>query len=234
MGVIVGIDGCRAGWLCLTKDLATGAIVARILPAVDMLLTIDPRPQLALIDVPIGLPDSGSRECDIKARAHLKAPRSSSVFPAPVRPVLAATSYSQACEIGQKTDGRKLSRQAWAILPKIREVDSFVRSDPKIPTWVREIHPEVCFWAWNDNKALTNSKKSLVGRAEREALVRPLYGSAYTIAQLSLQRGQYANDDLLDAFAALWSAERVISRKAIVLPAVPPLDSCGLRMEMVA
>jgi hypothetical protein len=32
--------------------------------------------------------------------------------------------------------------------------------------------------------------------------------------RLSLPRGQYANDDLLGAFAALWSAERVVAGKA--------------------
>ena len=37
----------------------------------------------------------------------------------------------------------------------------------------------------------------------------------------------------LDAFAALWSSERVAVGKALLLPAAPPVDSCGLRMEMV-
>ena len=30
MAVVAGIDGCPSGWLCLTKDLATGTIQARI------------------------------------------------------------------------------------------------------------------------------------------------------------------------------------------------------------
>ena len=234
MMVVAGIDGCPSGWLCLTKDLAAGTIHARILPTIGALLVLDPRPQAVMVDVPIGLTDSGPRECDLQARAHLKAPRSSSVFPAPVRPTLVATTYAQACQIGEKADGRKLSQQAWAILPKIREVDMFLRSDPTFQQWVREVHPEVCFWAWNGNKAMANRKKSSAGKAEREALVKPLYGIAYTAAQASLPRGQYANDDLLDAFAALWSAERVVADKAVVLPAIPPIDSCGLRMEMVA
>jgi predicted RNase H-like nuclease len=50
----------------------------------------------------------------------------------------------------------------------------------------------------------------------------------------SLPRGQYGSDDLLDAFAALWSGERVVAGKEFLLPAKPPLDTCGLRMEMVA
>jgi predicted RNase H-like nuclease len=234
MVVVAGIDGCSSGWLCLTKDLAAGTIHARILPTIGALLVLDPRPRAAMVDVPIGLTDSGPRECDLQARAHLKAPRSSSVFPAPVRPTLVATTYAQACQIGENADGRKLSQQAWAILPKIREVDMFLRSDPTFQQWVREAHPEVCFWAWNGNKAMANRKQSSAGKAERETLVKPLYGTAYTAAQASLPRGQYANDDLLDAFAALWSAERIVAGKAVILPAIPPIDSCGLRMEMVA
>jgi predicted RNase H-like nuclease len=234
MAIVAGIDGCPSGWLCLAKDLVKGNVVARILPSITALLTFDPKPEVVMVDVPIGLTDSGPRACDLQARAHLKAPRASSVFPAPIRPILGATSYAEACHIGEKADGRKLSQQAWAILPKIREVDTFLRSEPTISKWVREVHPEICFWAWNGNKPMANGKKKPAGKLEREALVKPMYGSAYTIAQSSLQRGQYANDDLLDAFAALWSAERFVAGKAVILPAAPPVDSYGLRMEMVA
>jgi len=234
MAVVAGIDGCPSGWLCLTKDLATGQVVARILPSIAALLTLDPKPEVVMVDVPIGLTDSGPRACDLQARGRLKAPRASSVFPAPIRPTLAATSYAQASQIGEKTDGRKLSQQAWAIVPKIREVDAFLRSAARIPQWVREVHPEVCFWAWNRNRPMANGKKKPAGKAEREALVKPLYGPAYAAAPSRLPRGQYANDDLLDAFAALWSAERVVAGKALVLPSTPPVDSCGLRMEIVA
>ena len=234
MAVIAGLDGCPSGWLCLTKDLSAGKVAACILPSIGALLTLDPKPDAVMVDVPIGLTDAGARACDLLARAKLKAPRSSSVFPAPIRPTLVATSYAQACEIGVKADGRKLSQQSWAILPKIREVDTFLRSDSTSQQWIREVHPEVCFWAWNSNKAMANRKKSAAGKAERESLVQPLYGAAYGAARASLPRGQYANDDLLDAFAALWSAERFVSGKSMVLPGSPPVDSCGLRMEMIA
>jgi predicted RNase H-like nuclease len=42
-----------------------------------------------------------------------------------------------------------------------------------------------------------------------------------------------APDDVLDAFAALWSADRIARGEAINLPAIPPRDSVGLRMEIV-
>ncbi|KPK76238.1 MAG: hypothetical protein AMJ79_07490 [Phycisphaerae bacterium SM23_30] len=234
MSLVAGMDGCRTGWLCLIKDMATDCVNAKILPNISGLLELETQPEVVTVDIPIGLTDWGPRECDRLARKYLKAPRASSVFPAPVRPVLEATTYEQACQIGDKVNGRKLSRQLWAILPKIREVDTFLRSDPTRQRWVREVLPEVCFWAWNNNKAMTHKKRSPSGKAEREALLKPLYGNDYARIQSNLPQGWYANDDLLDAFAALWSAERVVAGKAVVLPETVPVDSCGLRMEMVA
>ncbi len=234
MAVIAGVDGCRSGWVCLTKNLGTGEIVALILACIDDVFTLTPRPDVLTVDVPIGLMEAGARACDLEARAKLGIPRSSSVFPAPVRSTLKASTYTEACRLGAKADGRKLSRQTWAVLRKIREVDTFLRSDLTRQEWVREVHPEVCFWAWNGKRAMSHRKKSLAGKAEREALVIPQYGVAYTSARSILSAGQYSNDDVLDAFSALWTAERVHAGKALILPACPPLDSWGLRMEIIA
>jgi predicted RNase H-like nuclease len=110
MPIVAGIDGCPKGWLCLTKDLATGKVQARIFKGIEHLLSLKPRPDLVMIDVPIGLTDAGPRACDLEARAKLRPPRSSSVFPAPIRPTLSATTYEDACRIGMRTEGRKLSR----------------------------------------------------------------------------------------------------------------------------
>jgi hypothetical protein len=65
---------------------------------------------------------------------------------------------------------------------------------------------------------MAQRKNSSSGRTEREALVKPLYGAAYTAARSSLLRDQYGNDDLLDAFAALWTGERVVAGKELVIP----------------
>jgi predicted RNase H-like nuclease len=157
----------------------------------------------------------------------------SSVFPAPIRPVLAAKSYAEACQIGENTDGRKISRQTWAIVPKILELDACLRVHPTFQRRIREVHPELCFYAWNNNRAMDTSKKTTARRDERKALVNPRFGNEYRAAQCDLRQDQYDEDDLLDAFAALWTAERMVAGAATVLPADPPLDSCGLRMEMV-
>jgi predicted RNase H-like nuclease len=170
---------------------------------------VDGCPSVLTIDVPIGLTDAAARACDLEARTKLGVPRSSSVFPAPVRSTLNATTYANACRLGAKADGRKLSRQTWAILRKKREVDTFLRSDLPRQEWVREVHPEVCFWAWNGNRPMSYRKKSQDGKAEREALVIPRYDTAYTVSWSTLPAGKFSRDDLLDAFSALWTAERV-------------------------
>jgi predicted RNase H-like nuclease len=42
-----------------------------------------------------------------------------------------------------------------------------------------------------------------------------------------------ARDDIIDALAALWTAERIARGEARMLPPQPPVDEMGLRMEMV-
>lgn len=118
-------------------------------------------------------------------------------------------------------------------MPKILEVDACLRTHPVLQRRIREVHPEVCFCVWNSNKAMACKKKSRPGREEREALIESRYGHDYRVAQDSLPRGQYNNDHLLDAFAALWTAERFAAGVATVIPPDPPLDSWGLRMETI-
>lgn len=234
MTIIAGIDGCPTGWLYVSKELASGQVAAQILPRIDELSQILPKPDVVTIDIPIGLTDSGPRECDLQARRLLGKPRSSSVFPAPIRPTLVATSHEEACQIGRRVDRRGLPIQAWGIVPKIKEVDTFLCSNPALQSWIREVHPEVCFWCWNASRAMAHSKKEPPGRTERESLVVPYFGQAYGLARASLPGGGFASDDLIDAFAALWTAERIAKGVAMVLPSSPPVDRFGLRMEIVA
>jgi predicted RNase H-like nuclease len=245
MSIVAGIDGCRAGWLCLL-GLGRGSVVAAVLATVDDLLKLTPRPRLVLIDMPIGLPDSGPRRCDVVARRTLGRGRFGSVFSAPIRPMLAADTYERACSIGLDVDGRKISKQTWNLVPKIRELDEFVGRAPRSMR-IRETHPELCFQAWNDGRAMKHSKKTVAGVAERERLIRKRFGAALDETWNSLLRSAdrrgFKRDDLLDAFAALRSAERVAAERrqsSASHTGEPGLtgepcerDSTGLPMEIV-
>lgn len=226
-----GADGCRAGWICVARG-AEGAIDACCVAHVAELLRLDPRLDVLAIDVPIGLLDEGARECDREARRLLGA-RGSSVFPAPLRPVLAARSWEEACALRSRIEGKRMSRQAWGIAAKVREVDELLRSDPDARSRVREVHPELCFLAWA-GRPMRHAKKRAAGRAERRQLVDAHFGpSAFAGVRARFARRDVADDDILDAFAALWTAERSLRGEARVLPETPPRDAFGLPMEMV-
>lgn len=233
MAIVRGADGCKAGWVVISKDLRTGTISWRLCADAAALIHMRPRARVTAIDIPIGLPERGPRACDQAARQVLGPGRGSSVFPAPIRPMLAAASYAEACRIGFEIEGRKLSKQAWNIVPKIRDVDAVLRADVKLQRRVREVHPEVSFQTLA-GRPLAHGKKLAEGQAERLALLRPVFGAAVDQALAERRQLGSAVDDVLDAFAALWTAERIAAGTAHTLPTTPTKDAVGLRMEIVA
>jgi predicted RNase H-like nuclease len=113
---IAGVDGCRAGWVAAVQDLEMpGAIEVYVFGTFAGVA--DPGFALLAVDIPIGLPDSGPRAADLEARRLLGA-RRSSVFPAPIRPVLRASDYVSAYQIGRRVHGKGLSNQAWGSNPR--------------------------------------------------------------------------------------------------------------------
>jgi predicted RNase H-like nuclease len=185
------------------------------------------------IDIPIGLTTGPPRLCDQQARGLLGSPRNSSVFPAPIRPVLAATTHSQASALSKRLIGKGVTLQAWGIYPKVREIDVLLQATPVLMAKTHEVHPELCFRQLNGGTALAHSKKDPRGRQEREQLVNGHFGSG-TFAALRAQvpSAVAAADDILDALAALWTAERIYSGTAVTIPDPVPLDPCGLPMKM--
>ena len=190
-----------------------------------------------LVDVPVGLRTDGTseRDCDREARRVLGSPRGSSVFPAPCRPALEAKDHAGASEVNRGATGRGLSIQSWAIMPKINEVDRFRRSRSEARAVVREVHPEVLFWALNGGEGLAHKKKSREGYQERLEILQRLNPHAGDIISHGLsrwKRKEVARDDLLDALAAAVTAE--LGRNGLqTIPEEPETDRDGIRMEMV-
>jgi predicted RNase H-like nuclease len=126
--MLVGVDGCRGGWIGVIDD--GGRLKSRVFLDWSRLMAELHRATLIGVDIPIGLPQKGSRACDLVARRRLGRPRGSSVFPAPVRGVLgSAGSYAEISELHRLLDGRKLTRQTSALLPKIQDVDDYLRGN---------------------------------------------------------------------------------------------------------
>src|SRR5437879_3364868 len=88
---IAGVDGCQGGWLCFKVEIASKQTCLEFLNLADLLRNRPPNLLYLGIDIPIGLLD-GERACDKAARRLLGRPRGSSVFPAPCRAALEATS----------------------------------------------------------------------------------------------------------------------------------------------
>src|SRR4051812_18468664 len=119
---VAGVDGCRGSWLAAVDN---GADVSwRLVPAFRDLYD-DTALTVIAIDVPIGLPESGRRACDVQARA-LLGRRGSSVFAAPVRPVLACQTYAEARTVLAALGGASMSAQAFGIVKAVCDVDSLV------------------------------------------------------------------------------------------------------------
>lgn len=230
--VLLGVDGCEGGWLVVR--LEADNLAASIQSTLADILASAPRDAVIAIDIPIGLPTSGARRCDVDARKLLGRGRASSVFPAPVRTTLGASTYAEACARHRRADGRAISKQCFALLPKIEEVDATLRTlaDPQVR--VREIHPELSFAVWNGGTAMPHAKRTLRGRTARSDLIDSYWPAARRSLMSKLPRGGWAADDLLDAFAALWTAGRIAAGTALRLPESPDPDASGLRMEMWA
>lgn len=81
---------------------------------------------------------------------------------------------------------------------------------------------------------MAESKRKRAGKAQRRILVEEWLGpEALVSARGNHLKKDVADDDILDAIAALWTATRVVRGEAETLPEVPSTDSTGLRMEIV-
>ena len=209
-GFVAGVDGCRGGWSVALAD-ATAIVDVRVVPRFTDVLALGC--DAFAVDMPIGLLETGPRACDVEARRRL-GPRRSSVFPTPRRSMLSASTYADALAIGG------LSKQAFHLLPKIREVDAAMT--PRRQRTVVEVHPELCFARLLGGPCRA-PKRTLEGRTERRSIIdltldRPPRGAAW--------------DDVLDACALVETARRLAAGEVERL-GDGARDARGLRCEIV-
>ena len=210
-----------------------GRITAKVHACFEDIIDSFPQTAILAVDIPIGLSDTGPRTCDLEARRTLGSPRGSSVFPAPLRAVLQAMTYQQACRIRQQIDGKKMSVQAWGIVQKVREVDRLLIADKRLARRVFEVHPEITFNTWA-GRPLHSSKKTTTGHQERLALIESVWPGAVAQSRQQIGHADYQLDDLHDAFACLWTAQRIAAGTHQTIPATEEaVDSKGLPMRIV-
>ena len=195
--------------------------------ASDFRQILDGKYELVVVDIPIGLLETGTRLADQESRRLLKA-RACCVFTAPLRPMLACADYAAARECRLRIEGKAVTKQSWATVPKIIQVDRFLTPDAQ--SRVREGHPEVSFAYLNDGKAIALSKHSDEGRRKRIALLKEHFSGIPS----EVQRHSRLAQDLIDAYAMLWTARRVRDGSAVALPQRAPRDMHGLFMQVWA
>jgi predicted RNase H-like nuclease len=195
-------------------DLARGALAVVVLEGnrvveafrceafADALLV---EAEVIAIDIPIGMPEAGSREADTAARRFV-GPRASSVFSTPIRPVLEAETYAEARAVATRLTGKSVSAQAYALGRRILELDELAHRDER----VIEVHPEVSFRELARRPLL--SKKATDGLLERRGLL------ADAGIELPQSAARISEPDLLDATVAAWSARRYANGEAVPLP----------------
>ena len=237
----VGVDGCRSGWFSVGFD-SQGCYELKVFPAFSELLAYYCDAKVVLVDIPIGLQkEPGGRQCDQEARNKLRPRRSSSVFSAPTRQTVkqAAESpgdYDCANVTELRFAGKGISKQAFAIAPKIARVDNLLRCrNPNAMPKVREVHPEICFWALNSGRPMKCGKKTVSGERQRLEILKRFECRTREIYREACRRfvgGGVAKDDILDALAAAVTA-RCDHDRLKTIPDCPPMDCKGLPMEMV-
>jgi predicted RNase H-like nuclease len=197
---VLGVDGWRGAWVGARLDGRTVALLA--LPDAAAVLTV-PDLEVVGIDMPIGLSEDGVRVCDVQARRRLGR-AGSSVFPTPVRAVLATDDYAEARALSRAaTDPpRAPSAQSFQLVRAIRSLDDVLGDPPA--EHVVEVHPELAFRALDDR--VRDPKGTARGMAQRLAALRTVMD---VDAALLDAPPRVPAVDALDACAAAWSARRI-------------------------
>ncbi len=237
---VAGVDGCPAGWIAVIHPLSRPASAHLVLfSSFRDVLEHQPELNTIAVDIPIGLPDragAGGRAADREARSVL-GQRQSAVFAVPSRRAIMCENYRDACDAAYATSDppRKISKQAFNIFPKIRDVDAIIT--PAMQARVFEAHPEIAFWCLNGEVPLRLAKKiksrpSPEGLDYRRALLRTNGYPEAVLLSSEFRKSKVGPDDILDACANAWSAVRIHTNLARCFPEKPERDAKGLRMEI--
>lgn len=230
----LGVDACKGGWFAaiLEEDQAKWALYESFAD----LVANHKQMQACFVDIPIGLPDRGSREADAEARKALPSYLKSSIFNVPVRKAVYAPTKAEAKSINQKLTGKSLSEQSLGISMKIREVDEVLQKWPKIRSRVYESHPETCFIRMAGVQTQYR-KKDLLGGLERLRIIRnflPKIEEFLIAVRKEHSQSVIGSDDVLDSFILAVTAKECKGSPRFFPQGQnePPKDETGLPMAI--
>lgn len=227
---VVGLDGCKNGWVAVRID-GRARTLHFLKPsgkasALDALLELNFK--RAAIDMPIGLPERGYRDCDVEARKLLGA-HASRVFLGARRSVLTARSLAMLNASLKRAGEPGVSAQLYGLKAKLGEADAFVKAHPSID--LREAHPELVFQRLNKGQPVPR-KRDVDGIELRCDL---LQRDGFTQLDEWLGAPRHGSgakpDDILDA-CAMAIAARDFSDKRVLPHGDVPRDTTGLPMQI--
>jgi predicted RNase H-like nuclease len=229
--IFLGVDGCPAGWIAVRWS---ETVTHHIFTSFAEVIASDA--DVIAVDMPIGFPELAGRAAEKQARKVL-GDRQSSLFAMPSRAAVMCEDYRTACAANLKHSDppKKISKQAFNLFPKIREIDKLIA--PDMQTRIHEAHPELAFWRMNGKQALTlpkkvKSKASEQGLEQRRELLRC---AGFPLEQLPdpiYRKSDVGDDDLLDACANAVTARHIARGEAIVFPDRDERDANGLLMRI--
>lgn len=248
---IVGVDGCKAGWVAVTMDVNAARPAVSVHRDFSLLLEVFSDEALIAVDMPIGLPEvteKGGRPAEIAARKLPTVPKSS-IFSIPSRQAVYAeqvplkqadrlAAHKRAVAVARSTSnsGSGFSIQAFCILPKIIEIDRLLRENQSLGGRVLESHPEVAFRRLNGWKPLARKKiggrQNPAGVEERKAI---LFAHGFERRFLDQRLPPKVGvDDFLDAAAMMLVAARRLSGIAEAHPCPTGIDGYGIQIAIWA
>ncbi len=224
MSTVLGVDGCKGGWVGV--ELRDGRYAAAHTHAtLRGLLDAVPDAVVAGVDIPLGLLDTAVRASDREAKRRLGA-RSSSLFVMPPRPVFAADDHASATAIARTLTGVGISIQTWGLRAKFLEAEQVHTQSPRP---MREVHPELSF---REMGLQTSDGRKKSWRGQR-ARLRILAGHGIDLPEdLGHAVAAVPADDVLDAAAAAWSAHRIATGAAFSLPDPPQVNERGQQLAI--
>lgn len=235
----IGIDGIRNGWITARRSAEGAVSLERIDTLADIARISCGARRTVVIDIPLGLMENTPRRADEEARAFLGSKRSS-VFPSPYHGMLAAAGLPlreaqvEAGRLRRQLDGgnKGCTIQTAAILPKIAEAEAMISGRE---AGVYEGHPEVSFAILNQGFPVRSRKKRVAGRLPRLVLLAPHFGDLTPYLEQGRRLGAMP-DDVLDAFAMLYTALRIVRAAPDIrrFPSTPEPAMGGKTAQIVA
>jgi len=229
--LLIGVDGCKGGWIIASIDHGTLKIEKKT--SIEEIITDYSVFDYFLIDMVIGLP-SGKEQIrpDTYAR-QIKKERTSTIFPVPCRQAVYAENIAEAYEENVRVLGKKFTPLTVGIMPKMRELDTFLQEHEEYKNVILESHPEVCFARLN-GKTVLSKKSEYEGLVERVQILQKYLPQLNANDLMQMAKQNRCNvDDIVDAICLAVTANLAEQGLCEVIPEEPMIDETGLKMQMV-